>query len=402
MPSPSADQTGAMSEESGSRSAVAHTMPEYLPRTSTFVHTLLRFQREYRPIVFARRLTHLDEFPLEAEICTLGSPDSAFTRLNERLPVLPASVRDTFARKLPGAVRQRRCVLVHAHFGWAGLASLGAARRLGIPLVTSFYGRDLAERKRRWQRRPVYDRLFREGTLFLCEGPAMLEYLVGLGCPREKIRIARIGIDLSQFPFSPPARDRPLVVVQAARLVEKKGVDLSIRGFAAARPAIGPSQLWIVGDGPMRAELESLVESLGLTDSVRFLGELPYAEYRELLRRAHIGIQPSRTAPDGDTEGGAPTVLLEMQALGLPVVVTRHADIPFVVSEDGWLADEEDVAGLADALVALAAMPEQDWRAHSTRARRAIEARHDAAVVARAIESLYGEARTGFEPRRDA
>ena len=175
----------------------------------------------------------------------------------------------------------------------------------------------------------------------------MADTLAGIGCPHKKIRLVRIGLDLDYFPFAQRARGRPLVIVQAARLVEKKGVDLSIRAFAAARADLGESELWIVGDGPERSSLEALATELAVADSVRFVGELSHGRYRELIGEAQICLQPSRTAADGDTEGGAPTVLIELQAAGLLVVATRHADIPYVVPRDDQLADEEDVPGIA-------------------------------------------------------
>ena len=65
-------------------------------------------------------------------------------------------------------------------------------------------------------------------------------------------------------------------------------------------------------------------------------------------------IHPSRTAVDGDSEGGAPTILLEAQAIGTPIVTTRHADIPHVAPEGPgvFLCREHDVEALGDALVA--------------------------------------------------
>ena len=342
---------------------------------------------------------NLSEFPLDGVVLELDSSDTVWTRLNRRFPVLPAAARDPYVRRVRNEAKRHGCVLLHAHFGWSGPTTLSAARQLGLPLVTTFYGRDLAHRKRRWQRHEAYGELFSGGTLFVCEGPVMVEHLAGLGCPREKIRVVRVGIDLADFPFEPPLRNGSLIIVQAARLVEKKGVDLSIRAFARARREIGPAELWIVGDGELRHELESLAASLDVADAVRFLGELSHAEYRDVLGRAHIGIQPSRTASDGDTEGGAPTVLLEMQASGMPVVATRHADIPFIVAAGDCVVAEEDVDGLADTLVRLARSSDADWRARSEAGRRAVESKHDAAVIARAIEGLYAEARALVPPR---
>jgi glycosyltransferase involved in cell wall biosynthesis len=83
----------------------------------------------------------------------------------------------------------------------------------------------------------------------------------------------------------------------------------------------------------------------------------------------------------------------------MPVVATRHADIPFIVAAGDCVVAEEDVEGLADTLVRLARSSDADWRARSEAGRRAVESKHDAAVIARAIEGLYAEARALVPPR---
>jgi colanic acid/amylovoran biosynthesis glycosyltransferase len=228
----------------------------------------------------------------------------------------------------------------------------------------------------------------------------MARQLIALGCPEHKIRILKIGLDLQRFQFAPPVRSSPLIILQAARFVEKKGIDLSIQAFAAARHRLGLSELWLIGDGECRSELESLAVRLGVGASVRFLGSMSHDALRHAVRQAHICIQPSRTAQDGDTEGGAPTVLLEMQAIGMPVVSTRHADIPAVVAHPEQLVEEGDVDGLADALVRLAQVSDEEWREHARRGRALIEAEHDARRIASQLEDVYAEA-LGVERRRD-
>jgi colanic acid/amylovoran biosynthesis glycosyltransferase len=374
------------------RQTVAHVVPAYLPRSATFIYTQLRFQARYQPIVLARRTENLSEFPLEAPIVALDSHEPADAPRFVRSVSARLSSR-RYARRLAEEARRHRAAAVHAHFGWSGPPALQAHDELGIPLVTTFYGRDLAETKPRLAREHPYRALFARGTLFCCEGPAMGEKLRSIGCPSDRIRLVRIGLDLEHFPFVARRRTKPFIVIQTARLVEKKGVDLSIRAFAEAQPSIRPSELWIVGDGPDRELLERLVDEVGIRESVRFFGEVTHEVYRDLLPKAHLCLQPSRTASDGDTEGGAPTVLLEMQASGLLVVATTHADIPNVVSHSDQLAPEEDVIAIAAALARTASLSDEEWQARAAEARTFVEEHHDARLIARQIEDLYSEAR---------
>lgn len=225
----------------------------------------------------------------------------------------------------------------------------------------------------------------------------MAAHLIRLGCPGDRIRLVKIGIELERFPFEPRPRTSPLIFMQAARFMEKKGFDLTIRAFAQAN--LGASELWLIGDGELRPRLEALVDELGIRSSVRFLGSLSYDEYQQAIRQAHVCVQPSRVAADGDTEGGAPTVLLEMQAVGIPIVGTTHADIPEVVPDHEFLVPEEDVDGLAAALERLAGISDEEYRRRIEEGRAYVEREHDVRTMASSVEAVYADA-LGREPAR--
>ena len=369
--------------------AVGHLMDRYLGRTETFVYTLLRHQTEFRPVVLAKLTENLDEFPFEPihEVRPTGA--SFAGRVGRRLAAkaqgFPNTYDYVYTKNLAAAARESGCVLLHAHFGQVALANLYAARRIEMPLVASFYGWDIPAAAG-----PPYDALFEAARRFVCEGPVLAERLSTVGCPIDKISVVRIGIDLDRFELTERTRSQPLIVLQTSRFVEKKGLDLSIRAFAqASRQLPQAAELWLVGDGPLRGDLEALATSLGIARSVKFLGMMTHDEYRAVSRRAHVGINPSRTARDGDTEGGAPTVLLEMQASGIPIVATRHADIPYVVPDPERLVPEEDVGALAERLVELATISDGEYQARVAEARAFVADRHDANVVAHQLADVY-------------
>ena len=125
---------------------------------------------------------------------------------------------------------------------------------------------------------------------------------------------------------------------------------------------------------------------------IRMLG---YATHEELLGEAYghdVFVAASRHASDGDSEGGAPVVLLDMAATGMPVVATRHCDIPGVVPEGraGLLADEGDIAGLAAALRRIASEPDLG-PGLGEGARRHVESAHDVRVLGAALGRHYAE-----------
>jgi glycosyltransferase involved in cell wall biosynthesis len=173
------------------------------------------------------------------------------------------------------------------------------------------------------------------------------------------------------------------------RLVEKKGFLDGVTAFAEARRSRDDARLLILGGGPEEERLRRATRSLDLEEAVEFVPPVPRERFRDFVRSCHVLLQPSRTASDGDAEGGAPTTLLEAQALGRVIVATEHADIPNVVDrETAFLAPEGDTHALAARLTAALAAPEE-WASRGAAGRRFVEANHSLPHVAGLLEQLY-------------
>jgi colanic acid/amylovoran biosynthesis glycosyltransferase len=106
--------------------------------------------------------------------------------------------------------------------------------------------------------------------------------------------------------------------------------------------------------------------------------------------RNHVFLSPSVTAADGDTEGGTVLAIIEMVATGLPVVSSRHCDIPTIIEHGrtGFLAEEKDTDGLAESLRWLIKHPDE-WQALTDSARRHVDQRFNAAVQGFELAALY-------------
>jgi glycosyltransferase involved in cell wall biosynthesis len=260
-----------------------------------------------------------------------------------------------------------------------------ATRAAGIPLITSLYGVDAAVLPflPRW--RKLYARLFRDGDLFLAEGPEMRKHVIKAGAPPDRTIIHPIALDLTRYPRWSPDATRTVLFV--GRFVEKKGLLDAIAAFGQARARIPDIRMAIVGAGVGERDARALVARRKLSGSVQFLGMKPHADVIARLTAAAAFIHPSATAEDGDSEGGAPTILLEAQAIGTPVVTTRHADIPNVVPAGPgvWLCDEHDVDGLAEALCAALRERTPSSASH-------VRAHHDIVRTAPRLEELYARA----------
>ncbi|MBD3235726.1 MAG: glycosyltransferase [Candidatus Eisenbacteria bacterium] len=369
---------------------VAHFVTPYLFRTGSWIHSQLALARTTRPIVFTRRLENPAAFPFEPIVRVPASP-GRLGPLADRLRFLRG---DLTPRGYLPALRRHRVALIHAHMGWEGARAVPVARAAGLPLITSFYGRDAGRLPRYPWWRLLYRRLFRAGSLFLVEGPALGRRLQALGCPPRKIRVVHLGIDLSRIPFAEryPPREGPIEILVSASLRPKKGVPDAVDAFAALASSFPRAHLRILGDGPERRRVRERIEHHHLSARVTSEGYVPYERHLAALTQAHIFLAPSRTSADGDSEGGAPVSLIEAQASGLPIVSTRHADIPEVVAAgaSGLLSPEYDLAALIRNLQWMLAHPEQ-WPAMGRSGRARMEAEFDASRQVATSEAIYRE-----------
>lgn len=358
---------------------------EFLPPSETFIYTSMRALRRYDVRVFAVERRSQQKFS-EGEVTALASlPLGAVEALLYRATtVSPRLLR--WARGLS---------LLHAHFGQTGAHALWTARRCGLPLVTSFYGKDVAVRRSRLRFSPAYwhyaalaPLLFARGDRFLALSRHMRGELVAQGCPADKIRIVPLGVDVARVqPPSRPARARARVLM-VGREVEKKGFDDGLRACARARALGADLEVMLLGTGSAgAAPLRALAEQLGL--DVAWPG--PSTPVPKVLSEADVLLTPSRTARDGDQEG-TPTVICEGSAAGLPVVATRHAGIPEQVEHGatGLLADERDVEGLAAHLVRLSRSPDER-RAMGEAGRRKMLAEYSVEAHRARLEAVYDE-----------
>lgn len=369
---------------------VLHYRSPFLAESETFIRTVIAGHVRYQAEVLTHQRSGEPELPRSARLHVIPPPPGRAATFARRW-LLSRGIAER-RRAVEATLAGTRPDVVHAHFAEEGVAAWPAAAHARVPLLVTFYGYDATELPRHMGWRVRIRRLFREATLVLAEGPHLRDRLEALGCPASRLRVQPIPVRLERFRYREPEPAREPVILQVCRFVPKKGVDLTLRAFALAAPGTR-ARLRLIGDGPERGRLEVLARELGIGDRVEFLGMRSHEEYARELARADLFVQPSRYAESGDGEGGAPTTLLEAQAVGLPVVATTHADIPFVTHPEGaLLAAEEDVRGVARHLAHLLSHPEE-WSARARIGRQHVEKQHDAGMLVDRLERLYDEAR---------
>ena len=363
---------------------VVHAVDRFLPRSETFIYTVVTGHHDYEASVVARLREHAAEFPFPRVHLTGGPGSRMSVAWWVDASLKRATGRTRWERRVESILRALGPDVVHAHFGPVGCDFADLAAGLGIPMVTSLYGVDAAVLPYLPQWRDRYARLFRTGDRFLAEGPEMRLKIIAAGAPADRTVIQPIAIKLGKYPRWAP--EQPVTVLFAGRFVEKKGLCDAIAAFGLARPRVPSARMVIVGNGPDEDDARALAGRLGLADVVQFVGPKPHDDLIRRLAAATVLIHPSRTAADGDSEGGAPTILLEAQAIGTPIVTTRHADIPHVApaAMGVHLCDERDVPALGEALVTAIGARTPTSPAH-------VAAHHEAGVALARLEAIYEE-----------
>lgn len=161
------------------------------------------------------------------------------------------------------------------------------------------------------------------------------------GVDESKFRIIRAHGDMSDERMRTSAK-----LLMVAEYREKKGHEILFR----ALKKLGREDItaWIVGKGKL--DVPAMAREIGVEHLTVFTGEVGKSLINILYDACDIFVLPSRTAENGDREG-IPAVLMEAMSHHKPVISTRHAGIPELVPE--ILVDENDVDGLADAIVRL-------------------------------------------------
>jgi colanic acid/amylovoran biosynthesis glycosyltransferase len=359
-----------------------HVVEQFLPRSETFVYTVVCGHQDYEPSVLCRTRMHAEEFPFP-RVDVWPKPSSRRTvRWWVDASVGRVSGRSPWRRRVEEVLARVQPAVVHAHFGTTGCDLVDITKAAGIPLITSLYGVDAAVLPYLPRWRDAFARLFRDGDLFLAEGPEMRKKIIAAGAPVERTVIQPIAINLAKYPRWAPSDSAS--VLFAGRFVEKKGLLDAIHAFHRARIVLPAARMTIVGTGPDEGIARALVGTLALSEAVEFVGAKPHADLIRMLAAASVLIHPSATAVDGDSEGGAPTILLEAQAIGTPIVSTRHADIPNVLPEGAgvFLCDEHDVDALARGIAAACIERQPCSAAH-------VVTQHDVSLAIPRLEALY-------------
>ena len=368
---------------------VAHCATPFLwDGAGAWIYNQIKWLQRWHPLVLTQEARNLDQYPV-ADLRSTEDLDAA-KRLLNRIVRRWTGEYPFYA----GMLRAADARLVHAHFGYQGCRCLRAIRMTGLPLLTTFYGADATSYARlpEWRRR--YAELFDRGRMFLVEGSHLAAHVAAAGAPTDRIRIHHLGVDTEKIRFAERQPTDQVRVLMCGHFREKKGFPDGLRALGLALQSTPGVEVRVVmiGDGPERDQVRVAIEESGLGARVELHGIRTYHEVLQQLEVSDLLLMPSRTASDGDSEGGAPVILLDAQASGVPVVSTTHADIPEYVIDggSGLLAPEGNQDALVDVLRQMLTSPER-WADMGARGRTHVEAEYDARRQVERLEKIYDE-----------
>jgi colanic acid/amylovoran biosynthesis glycosyltransferase len=344
------------------RPVVASYCATFLKPEMLHIYRQIKALRRVRPVVIARKRESADRFPFD-ELTVVPRPATQFLRRIwfRQIRRAPWTIGRAEARAITEVLERKQAQLLHIYFGHIAVHLLPLIAQWQRPTVVSFHGADVMVDLEKPAYRAATIAMLEQVRLVLVRSASLRGALVQLGCPAAKIRIQRTGIPLGELPFRsrsfPPEGDA-WQLLQACRLIEKKGLATSLRAFAIFAQRHRDARFTIAGDGPLLPELQELSRELGVIDRVIFAGFASQDSLRELFYRSHIFLHPSETGADGNQEG-VPNSMLEAMATGVPAFATSHGGIPEVIENgvSGVLVAERDADQLAHQLLSYAAQP---------------------------------------------
>ena len=185
---------------------------------------------------------------------------------------------------------------------------------------------------------------------------------------KDKAKLVKIapGIDINHFkPERDPSKvnavraelkigSEPLIL-SVGRLVHRKGQDKLITAMPKILAKRPDAKLLLIGQGPRKAKLDSLVAKYGIEDSVKFLGSIAYADLPKYLNAADLFVMPSRSRLMGLEVEGLGIVYLEASACALAVIAGSSGGAPDALLDGrtGYVVDGMDINQIANRVLSL-------------------------------------------------
>lgn len=309
-------------------------------------------------------------------------------QLEEKVRLSPKAILYVAQR-----LKRERFSLIHTHGYKANIIGGIAAKLAGVKSVATMHLHTETTHRLRLYR--IIDLLtLRFFPKVIAVSESMRQYLIAAGLPPKRVMTVHNAIDIGIFTSNVSFHDKALrnqlgigsdqnIISLIGRLTSQKGHRYFLESANRILEVLPETRFLIVGDGPLREDLEGLSLSLGIAQAVRFLG------YRQdvaaLMSMSDVIVMPS-------LREGLPYVLLEALALARPVVGTRVGGIPEVIKhgETGFLVPPKDSERLTEAIIWVLRNPEEA-ASLGERGRELVSREFNVETMVRKIAAVYAE-----------
>ncbi|PYV69221.1 MAG: hypothetical protein DMG97_22430, partial [Acidobacteria bacterium] len=240
-----------------------------------------------------------------------------------------------------------KIAIAHAFDFYTNLTLIPAAKMARVPVVIGSQRQigDLLT----WAQSRVQTAAFRLCDRVVCNSRAAADRLANQGIPQQKLMVIRNGLASAAFAETTPALPHKAGILRVGMIARMNHVSKNHRGFLRAATRVSAKvpnvEFLLVGDGPLRPELERVVENLGLVDRVHFLGNR--RDIPAILASLDLSVLPSASESMSN-------VILESMAAGVPIIANRVGGNPELITErNGILVPPDDDEALSAAIEAL-------------------------------------------------
>ena len=254
-------------------------------------------------------------------------------------------------RKIEKFLKQHRIEVVLGEYLDQFLDVVPILERLGIPYVIQGHGVDVSAALTRPGMAEKY-LCYQSAKAILTRSSLHRDRLIALGLPRDKVHVNIGGVEVpDECQVRPVASGRRFLAL--GRMVGKKGPMYLFESFRRAHEKDADLRLDVIGEGPVLSAVLQYIDIYGLQDSITLHGVVSEEKKIQLMAECGVLVQHSLRDLESGDEEGLPAAIQEAMAAGMAVVSTRHTGIPDAVVEGktGYLVDERDVAGMAEAMV---------------------------------------------------
>jgi colanic acid/amylovoran biosynthesis glycosyltransferase len=249
---------------------VASYCATFLKPEMLHIYRQITALQRFHPVVITQKREEAERFPFD-DVTIVPKPATHFLRRIwfRQIRDVPWNVSPRETTTLIRVLETKRADLLHIYFGHIAVHLLPLIEQWPKPSIVSFHGADVMVDLEKPAYRAATLWMFAAVRLVLARSESLRQALVSLGCPEEKLRLQRTVIPLSAIAFRPRTfpQNGQWHLLQAGRLIEKKGFRTSLRAFAGFARRYPAANFTIAGEGALLPELKNLAQELGLGES---------------------------------------------------------------------------------------------------------------------------------------